>query len=123
MGVIFYFSSRVSVTVSEIFFIQFVFFKTLHILEYAVLYVLFYRSFRNTVKAPDWQQRINTILFAIVYGMTDEIHQVFVPTREGRMRDIAIDASGILLAAYYLWKLLPKAPRRLRSWAKKLQVI
>ena|SRR3989344_4160062 len=121
MGLIFWLSSRPRVQVSEVFLIQFAVFKTLHVIEYAILYLLLYRVLRNTRKAFVWQNLLDVWLIALVYAMTDEIHQVFIPTREGRMRDIAIDAVGISLAAIYLWKYLPKAPRKLKSWAKKLE--
>ena len=33
---------------------------------------------------------------AVLYGISDEIHQSFVPTREGAAIDIAVDAVGAL---------------------------
>lgn len=123
MGFIFYFSSQQSLRVSDDYAVQFLIFKTLHLIEYGMLYILLYRSLRNTKKAPDWQHRYDAWLVAVMYAILDEIHQVFVPTREGRMRDIAIDAIGVTLAALVLWKFLPTAPKRLKSWVKKLQLI
>ena len=40
---------------------------------------------------------IIAILFSLFYAATDELHQAFVPGREGRPRDIFIDLFGILL--------------------------
>ncbi len=123
MGLIFYLSSQATVRVSSDFAIQFLVFKSLHVIEYAFLYILMYRSLRNTRNSPEWEVRYNAWLLTVAYAMTDEIHQVFVPTREGKLRDVAIDVFGITIASIYLWKFLPKAPKILKTWAKKLRVL
>ena len=123
MGMIFFLSSRASVRVSDTQAIQFLFFKTLHVVEYAILYTLLFRALKNTYPAPLWQNRYNAFLFAVVYGMTDELHQMFVPTREGAFRDVIIDTIGISLAAISLWRLLPQAPMPLKALAKKLGIL
>ena len=123
MVTIFFFSAQHKVTVSNEFFIQFAFFKTLHILEYGLLYLLSYRAIKNTTKAPSWQQRYWAFLIAVFYGMSDEIHQVFVPTREGAGRDVFIDTIGITLALLIIWKLLPKAPPKLLHWGRVLELV
>lgn len=94
MGVIFYFSSRPRVSVSEKYLINFLFFKTLHIIEYAVLYFLLFRSFKKRF--------FYAFLFSLLYAATDEIHQMFVPTREGKIRDVLIDAIGIGVMYIYI---------------------
>jgi VanZ family protein len=43
------------------------------------------------------------------------VHQTFVPTREGTLRDVIIDGIGAALAWYTLARLLPKAPRRRKT--------
>ncbi len=40
------------------------------------------------------------IILAIVYGITDEIHQIFVPGRTFAIYDILINCAGILFATY-----------------------
>lgn len=123
MGLIFYFSSHSRVEVSENFFIQFAVFKSLHLIEYGLLYMFFYRALRNTWRVPEWQRHYTAFVIAAVYGLTDEIHQVFIPSREGKFRDVVIDAVGVSLAMFIIWKLLPKAPKQLKIWARKLQII
>jgi VanZ family protein len=34
---------------------------------------------------------------AIGYSLTDELHQLFIPTRQGRLRDILIDIVGMII--------------------------
>ncbi len=43
------------------------------------------------------------VLIAILYGITDEIHQLFVPGRFCSLEDILVDSIGILTAnVFYL---------------------
>ncbi|MBI4004511.1 VanZ family protein [Candidatus Roizmanbacteria bacterium] len=96
MIVIYYFSSRQRVAISDVFTINFLLFKTLHVIEYAALYFLLLRGFYLTVY-PDKPIQIYRYAFivALLYAVSDEIHQTFVPTREGKIWDIMIDTIGI----------------------------
>jgi len=46
------------------------------------------------------------IIISVLYAVSDEIHQLFVPTREGKIRDVLIDSLGILLSFVYTKKYL-----------------
>ncbi|MEK9143211.1 MAG: VanZ family protein [Patescibacteria group bacterium] len=113
MAVIFFLSGRSSVQVAEEPLINFLFFKTLHVIEYAVLFVLYFRALKNAVGA---------FLLTLLYAAIDEIHQMFVPTREGRLRDVIIDAIGATIAWISINQLLPRAPGKLRALAKKWEI-
>src|ERR1700687_5593007 len=43
------------------------------------------------------------LLVAVAYAALDEWHQSFVPLREARVRDVATDALGALLAQTLVW--------------------
>lgn len=43
---------------------------------------------------------LSSIIISIVYAITDEIHQLFVPGRTFALYDILIDSAGVLLAGY-----------------------
>lgn len=103
MGVIFYFSSKQKVGVADEYVVNFIFFKTLHLIEYAALYFLLFRAFQSSTvhKFTLKQSLIYPIIFAIMFAISDEIHQTFVPTREGHPRDVIIDTIGILLCFSY----------------------
>lgn len=119
MGIIFYFSSRERIQVSDVYPINFIFFKTLHVLEYALLFLFSYRAVRISFRQRAevfWV--IQAYMITLVYAITDELHQVFVPTREGRLRDVIIDAIGGLIAWYLIQYILPKGPKRLKTLAK-----
>ena len=38
------------------------------------------------------------IIIAIVYGISDEIHQLFVPGRSGNFQDVLTDSAGVIVA-------------------------
>ena len=121
MAAIFVFSTRQRVQVSEVFAVQFLFFKSLHILEYGMLFLLWFRALYNTLK-PSAPIVVYAALISYIYAVSDEVHQSFVLTREPAVRDIAIDICGITIAAYFVWKLLPRLPRKLQQWASDWQL-
>ena len=45
------------------------------------------------------------ILLAFVWAVSDEIHQLFVSGRQGKITDVLIDLLGILLAVWFYQKL------------------
>lgn len=114
MTVIFFLSGRESVQVADEPLVNFLFFKTLHVIEYAILFVLYYRALKNKTAA---------FLLTLLYAVTDEIHQMFVPTREGRLRDVIIDAIGAFISWISITHLLPRAPKKLCALAKSLEII
>lgn len=109
MAVIFLGSTRQRIVVSPEYSINFLFFKTLHVLEYGFLYLLTFRATKN---------KVTSFIIVILYAITDEIHQLFVPTREGTVRDVIIDGLGAGVAWITITKLLPRMPNKLRRWAK-----
>jgi VanZ family protein len=116
MGVIFYFSSRQKISVADELVWNFIFFKTLHLLEYAFLFFLLFRAYKNIFKFQEyiWWGRVSFVT-TVIYACTDELHQLFIPTREGRIRDVIIDALGAVLSWILINKLLPKLPAKLKN--------
>jgi VanZ family protein len=114
MVLIFTFSSRQGISVSEELAVDFIVLKGAHIIMYAILYFLLFRAFylnaHHTKRDPP--PYIVPLIVAVVYGMSDEIHQTFVPTREGHIRDVFIDAIGIYIM-YTLIKRNAKALTKL----------
>ena len=74
--------------------------KVLHAVEYAVLSVLCYRAFRWGASG---QVASHALLLATVtaslYGVTDEVHQFFVPFRESSWLDWLADTAGATVGA------------------------
>ena len=74
--------------------------KVLHAVEYAVLGGLCYRAFRWGLSE---QMAARALIIAIVtaslYGVTDEVHQLFVPFRESSWLDWLADTIGAAIGA------------------------
>lgn len=112
MGVIFFFSAQSGLSVHEnpplSFYLER---KGAHVFEYLVLAFLLFRTF-HAYSATD---RKSLLLLAsglsILYALSDELHQTFVPGREGKLSDVLIDGIGIALfvLGYALWKRSRKA--------------
>jgi|SRR5659263_54470 len=69
--------------------------KAAHMIEYSIFGLLLYLTLKNS---PYPSFRDHAMLFAIVigilYGMSDEFHQSFVPGRSANIPDLAADALG-----------------------------
>jgi VanZ family protein len=120
MVLIFTLSARQRISVSEEYALNFLFFKTLHVIEYAIFFGWCYRGLGVFYGNTDRLRFRWAFVFAVLYAITDEIHQTFVPTREGKVRDVIIDATGAAIAWYLIAQLLPKAPKTLKQWVRKL---
>ena len=103
MGVIFFFSSRTKVAVSDEYVLNFIFFKSLHVIEYGILFFFSYRATYNLEKNKS-RAFIYAAAITILYAISDEIHQTFIPTREGTVRDVFIDMIGIAIMYMYIRK-------------------
>ena len=89
--------------------------KGAHVSEYGLLCLLIWRARRLTVTPGavgwSWPTAGESLWLAVLYAATDELHQTFVPTREGCLRDVFIDSSGAVLGLFLLW-LLGRCRRR-----------
>ena len=74
--------------------------KFIHLVEYGILGFLFYRALRVSKLAR--RVFLLAIIFSILYALSDEIHQFFVPGRKFDLWDLAADSLGIVLVALYL---------------------
>lgn len=104
MVVIFIFSSFPDLPSNKIDILNFTIKKTAHVLEYTILFLFWYRALGK--KNP-----IYALMLSLAYAFTDEIHQLFVPGRTGRLRDVGIDTIGMIVFSYLivkfdLWKKL-----------------
>ncbi|MEN6612076.1 MAG: VanZ family protein [Armatimonadota bacterium] len=74
--------------------------KIEHALTYGVLGFLTWRALNIT--APKWQQIVITIGISAAYGLTDEVHQLYVPGRTFDLLDLAADTLGAAIAVIAL---------------------
>lgn len=72
---------------------DFSFKKLSHVFFYAVLGVLMYRALVSE-NVSHKRAVFISIVFCFLYGISDEFHQSFSPTREPKIRDIVFDTIG-----------------------------
>lgn len=101
---IFFMSSRQNITVTHEFTTDFIIFKSLHVLEYALLTLLYFHALRKTTHVSYKTGITYAVFMALSYGIFDEVHQTFVPSRSGVPRDVFIDLIGISLMGLILRK-------------------
>jgi len=75
--------------------------KVFHFLAYSVLGALFYRALGQVYTDNRIGGRVLlAFTFSSLYGMSDEIHQHFVPGRTADIIDVIADMLGSLSGAY-----------------------
>jgi VanZ family protein len=73
--------------------------KLLHAIEYFGLGVVVFGAVAGRLPAAVDARRIGlTMLIAVGYAVSDELHQLFVPWRTADVRDLVADAAGVALA-------------------------
>jgi VanZ family protein len=82
--------------------------KAAHFAEYAVLGALLARALYNAMAAWAWVAWLG----GAVYAASDELHQHFVPGRQGSPVDVAIDAVGVAVGVLAVRLALASRPLR-----------
>jgi VanZ family protein len=82
--------------------------KGVHLTIYAVLAMLLWRAIRQPVPNDRrpwiWKHAVLALLLAAVYAASDELHQRFVPNRDGCVRDVFIDSCGSAAGLLAVWQ-------------------
>lgn len=118
MGLIFVLSSQSGLKVSQDPAVDRPFRVTGHLLAYAGLGgLLLYALCRGGRPRP--RDALVALLLAVLYGVSDELHQSFVPDRTGRLADVAIDAAGATVGLAVAWILLALRARVTRGAAPR----
>lgn len=81
--------------------------KFWHALEYAILALTLLYAQRVKLQG----QNFLILLFCIGYGISDEIHQYFIPLRHASILDVVADSIGALLSILG-WNLFHRYRRR-----------
>lgn len=72
--------------------------KTAHMTEYAILFLLSYLAMvKISMSQSRFYNRSIAVLISLLYACSDEMHQLLVPGRSGRMIDVGIDMAGVLI--------------------------
>lgn len=72
--------------------------KVYHMVEYAILSFLLYQALNSSFENKHRGKIVLlAILLTILYGISDEFHQSFVPTRSSDIYDVVANASGSII--------------------------
>ena len=90
-----------------------------HVVEYFIFGVLLFRAVRAPVRGWDVRWAFLAILIAALYASSDEIHQIFVPSRGASIWDALLDTGAASVAQLVVWMVnrreQPIAGREFRS--------
>ena len=78
--------------------------KIAHFVEYALFAVLAWRSFSHlSARLSVNASVLLSMLFLVVFALTDEYFQSFIPGRHADLADLAVDILGSFLVLTLLW--------------------
>jgi VanZ family protein len=87
--------------------------KVVHVIEYAVLAILFCRGFGVRQLGGSVSVWLLVVAICLAVGAIDEYHQRFIPGRESDLLDFSADAAGIAMGtAIGAWLLKRVRSRR-----------
>lgn len=95
-----------AISEDQIYQVHFLTRKMAHFMEYALLAILAARAF-STSSRLTLRRRwfLVSLLLVVVYALSDEYHQSFVPSRGASIYDSFIDMAGGLTALlFYAWR-------------------
>lgn len=88
--------------------------KTAHFSEYFVLGLSAFASALTFSRYKPFTRSFGAVVFCLLYSVTDEIHQYFVPGRACRLFDMFVDTCGSLTAVVLL-SLIVLKNKKIRS--------
>lgn len=116
MGLIFWFSSQPEGALPAFGWADKIVKKSSHIIGYALLAFWYWFAF-----GMDYKRRWLVWLLAMLYAVTDEYHQSFVPGRNATLWDVLVfDNIGVLISLWWANKFIiqkrPGITRSLQRW-------
>ena len=76
-----------------------------HWSEYFILAVLLMRALRAEFPGSSAKREIIwSVAFAVIYAVSDELHQSFVPSRSASAVDVSIDAIGAICGTLFSYR-------------------
>ena len=72
--------------------------KIVHIVEYGFLFFLVRFAILNTTSLKQNQLFTLSFIITVLYGLSDELHQAFVPSRTASIADVIANGIGAALA-------------------------
>jgi VanZ family protein len=93
--------------------------KGWHVAEFAILTLLCAAAAKWLFRRFDSWTIGGSMLFGILFAMSDEWHQTFIPDRFGTVTDVFIDTFGVAIAGAYLCWRLRRSNRKLQAMTER----
>lgn len=79
--------------------------KGAHVTEFAIFALLLWWAFRGSSGKAGWSRQTawRAGAIAVLFAVTDEWHQMYVPGRQGSAWDVLIDSIGAVGGLFALW--------------------
>lgn len=79
--------------------------KSAHFFAYFILGMLAYFAFLKSDVHLN-RSALYAFFLSVLYAMTDEVHQLFIPGRSGQVQDVLIDSAGAFVGIFFIYVLL-----------------
>lgn len=83
-----------------------------HFLAYFILAITYYLAIVS--QQTTWRTKLAIVFMCILFGITDEYHQSFIPERMPDFHDLRNDAIGAALAMLFVS--IPAIRRKIHRW-------
>lgn len=102
-AIIFAFSAQQQLPSPNEFALNFIFKKIAHITVYFILYLLAYHAISFDEKRTK-RASLLSFVTCLLYALSDEFHQSFIPGRTSNIRDVFYDAIGMFISWLVIFK-------------------
>jgi VanZ family protein len=72
--------------------------KIVHIIEYAIMFLFAQNALFHTSKYSKIEICVLSLAIIVLFGLTDEFHQIFIQGRTARFEDVLADGVGGLMS-------------------------
>ena len=74
-----------------------------HVVEYAILAALWFRTLYAGRRLPSASSALTALAISVSWAIVDEVHQSFVPSRNASSLDVILDSTGATLVLLILF--------------------
>lgn len=78
-------------------------FELFHLFQFGILYLFVIMAILSFGKLNKWIEFV-AVVFSVIYGIIDEIHQIYIPFRSFSIGDLLKDTVGVLVLSFIIHK-------------------
>ena len=77
-----------------------------HFIAYFILGILVFNALRFDDELPYYKSFVRAFVISLLYAVSDEFHQYFVPERAAELKDVLVDSAGALSGIIIIFLIL-----------------